>query len=128
MSPPGGKKTAFFPEKKAESPGGFGFFIIFAKKKMIYLSKEMQSKVKTKACTKEELSRYLLTNLTVFEIADELAEYMLKETPVAQPITVTQEDMDRIVSLFKVRGIRCVEGNYVAETRGRKRVSTNKED
>lgn len=88
----------------------------------------MQSKVKTKACTKEELSRYLLTNLTVIEIADELAEFMLKETPVAQPITVTQEDMDRIVALFKVRGVRCVEGNYIQETRGRHKKVTNKED
>ena len=128
MSPPGGKKTAFFPEKKTESPGGLVFLLSLRKKKMIYLTKEMQSKVKTKACTKEELSRYLLTNLTVIEIADELAEFMLKETPVAQPITVTQEDMDRIVSLFKVRGVRCVEGNYIQETRGRKKATTNKED
>lgn len=94
---------------------------------MIFFSKDMQSKVKTKTVTKEELSKYLLTNLTVFEIADELSDYILKETPEAQPIAVTEEEFERICSMFRVKGKRMVDGCYVAETRGRRPV-TNKND
>lgn len=95
---------------------------------MIFFSKEMQSKVKTKTVTKEELSKYLLTNLTVFEIADELSDYILKETPEAQPIAVTEEEFERITSLFRTKGTRFVEGNYIKETRGRKKSTVNKND
>lgn len=94
---------------------------------MIFFSKEMNSKIKTKTATQEEVARYLITNLTVLEIADELADYILKDEP-DKTITVTQEDYDKIISLFRVRGQRCVEGNYVQETRGRKPKVTNKED
>lgn len=94
---------------------------------MIFFSKEMQSAIKTKTATKEELSNYLLTNLTVMELAEELAEYILKETPAPQPIAVTQEEFEKICSLFRVKGTRCVEGNYVKETRGR-RPARNKEE
>lgn len=92
---------------------------------MIFFSKEMQSRVKSKTATKEELANYLLTNLTVMELAEELADYILKETPATQ-ITVTQEEYDKITSLFRVKGQRMVEGNYIKETRGR-RPTTNKE-
>ena len=103
------------------------FYYLCKKKKMIFFSKDMQSKVKTKTVTKEELSKYLLTNLTVFEIADELSDYILKETPEAQPIAVTEEEFERICSMFRVKGKRMVDGCYVAETRGRRPV-TNKND
>lgn len=93
---------------------------------MIFFSKEMQSRVKSKTATKEELANYLLTNLTVMELAEELADYILKETPATQ-IAVTEEELERITSMFRVKGTRCVEGNYVAETRGRKRATTHKD-
>lgn len=86
----------------------------------------MQSAIKTKTATKEELSNYLLTNLTVMELAEELADYIMKETPASQPIAVTGEEYERITSLFRIKGTRQVEGNYVKETRGR-RPTTNKE-
>ena len=80
----------------------------------------MQSKVKSKTATKEELANYLLTNLTVMELAGELAEYILKSKETVPPINVTQEELDRITSLFKVKGIRMVEGEVIRETRGRR--------
>ena len=92
---------------------------------MIFFSKEMQSRVKSKAATKEEIANYLLTNLTVMELAEELAESIMKETPATQ-IAVTEEELERITSMFRVKGTRCVEGNYIKETRGR-RPTTNKE-
>ena len=80
----------------------------------------MQSAIKSKKATKEEIANYLITNLTVMEMANELADYIMKETPVSQPIAVSQDDYDRIVSMFRVKGKRMVDGCYVAETRGRK--------
>ena len=43
---------------------------------MIFFSKEMQSQIKNKTATKEDLTNYLLTNLTVMELAEELADYI----------------------------------------------------
>lgn len=90
---------------------------------MIFFSKEMQSKIKNKTATKEELTNYLITNLTVMELAEELADYIMKDTPGNQPITVSQEEYDRVVSMFRVKGTRCVDGNYIKETRGRRPVT-----
>lgn len=87
---------------------------------MIFFSKEMQSAIKSKKATKEEIANYLLTNLTVMEMANELADYIMKETPVSQPIAITEEEYERICSMFRVKGKRMVDGCYVAETRGRK--------
>ena len=94
---------------------------------MIFFSKEMQSKIKNKTATKEELTNYLITNLTVMELAEELADYIMKDTPVSQPIAVTEEEYERICSMFRVKGKRMVEGNYIRETRGRKAKTTNVE-
>ena len=86
---------------------------------MIYFTKEMNSAIKSGKATKEELSKYLLTNLNVFELADELSDFILNQE-ATQPIAVSQEDYDRIVSMFRVKGTRCIDGNIIAETRGRK--------
>ena len=94
---------------------------------MIFFSKEMQSKIKNKTATKEELTNYLITNLTLMELAEELADYIMKDTPVSQPIAVTEEEYERICSMFRVKGKRMVEGNYIRETRGRKAKTTNVE-
>lgn len=94
---------------------------------MIEFSKSMYSAIKGKTVTKEELSKYLLSNLTVIEIADELADYILKDTPGNQPIAVTEEEYERIISMFRVKGQRMVDGNYIQETRGRKKAVTNTE-
>ena len=94
---------------------------------MIEFSKNMYSAIKNKAATKEEIANYLLTNLTVMELAEELADYIMKETPVSQPIAVTEEEYERITSMFRVKGKRMVDGCYVAETRGRRPVTTNVE-
>ena len=83
----------------------------------------MQSAIKNKTATKEDLTNYLLTNLTVMEIAEELADFIMKETPVSQPIAVTEEEYERITSMFRIKGKRMVEGNYIRETRGRKKTT-----
>ena len=95
---------------------------------MIEFSENMYSAIKNKTATKEELAQYLLTNLTVMELAEELADYIMKETPASQPIAVTEEEYERICSMFRVKGQRMVEGNYVKETRGRKAKTSNPEE
>lgn len=94
---------------------------------MIEFSKNMYSAIKNKTATKEEIANYLLTNLTVMELAEELADYIMKETPANQPIAVTEEEYERICSMFRIKGKRMVEGNYIRETRGRKAKTTNVE-
>lgn len=70
----------------------------------------------------QALADKLVREKTVFDLATELATYMIKERerPTAK-IPVTQEEFDQIVSLFRVKGVR-VDGT--AETRGRKRADS----
>lgn len=93
---------------------------------MIVFSKDVSRSVNTKTITQEELKNYLLEGYSAVEIADSLAELILKNT-TTQQIAVTQEEYEKICSLFRVKGTRQVEGNYVKETRGR-RPARNKEE
>lgn len=93
---------------------------------MIYFSKEMNSLIKSKKATKDDLTKYLLLNLSALEMVNELADYILQDN-TTQTIAVTQEEYDKIMSLFRVKGTRCSEGQVIQETRGRKRATTIKE-
>lgn len=90
------------------------------------LSKEVNRAVNTKSITQEELTKNLLEGYSAVEIAESLAEFILKSKETPSQISVTQEELDRITSLFKVKGVRFVDGEYIKETRGRKPV-TNKD-
>lgn len=90
------------------------------------LSKEVNRAVNTKSITQEELAKNLLEGYSALEIAESLAEYIMRSADKPSPITVTDEEYQRITSMFRVRGVRYLEGNYIKETRGRKPV-TNKD-
>ena len=95
---------------------------------MIMLSKEANRLVNTKSISHEDLTKYLYESYTVVDLASSLAEFILKSKETTPQISVTQEELDRITSLFKVKGVRCVEGNYIKETRGRRPKTNNSEE
>ena len=74
--------------------------------------------------TEEELSNYLQDNFTIKAIIKDYLE-LLKQTKVNNTkITVDRQEMDAILSLFRVKGERIIELNgsieCKVETRGRK--------
>ena len=84
---------------------------------MFLLDKALASAVRTGQMDRRELVNDLLRNNNVMELAERLADYVIAyEEP--KPIVVSQEEYDRIVSLFKIRGLRA-DGSI--ETRGKKK-------
>lgn len=84
---------------------------------MFLIDKTLASAVKSGQMDKRELVNDLLRNNNVIELAEKLAEYVIAyEEP--KPIVVSQEEYDRITSLFKIRGLR-QDGSI--ENRGKKR-------
>lgn len=74
--------------------------------------------------TEEELYNHLTDNFTLKAIVTDYIE-LLKQTKVNNTkITVDRQEMDAILSLFRVRGVRVVEINgrleHQEEPRGRK--------
>ena len=87
---------------------------------MLILDKALASAVRTGQAEKRELVQDLLRNNNVMELAERLAEYVITyEEP--KPIVVSQEEYERIVSLFKIRGYR-TDGSI--ENRGKKRIDS----
>lgn len=70
-----------------------------------------------------DLEQYLISNHTIGEILTAFAELIITaENTVNKPqITVSQEEFDAITSLFKIKGIRTIDGVAVEERRGRKK-------
>lgn len=68
-----------------------------------------------------DLEQYLLSNHSIKEILGAFAELiMTAENAINKPqITVTQEEYDTITSLFKIKGIRTINGMVIEEKRGR---------
>ena len=68
------------------------------------------------------LEQYLVSNYSIKEILEAFAELIITaENTVNKPqITVTQEEYDAITSLFKIKGLRTVDGITIQETRGRR--------
>lgn len=84
---------------------------------MFLLDKALASAVRTGQMDRRELVNDLLRQNNVMELAERLADYVIAyEEP--KPIVVSQEEYDRIVSLFKIRGLRA-DGSI--ETRGKKK-------
>ena len=83
---------------------------------MLLVDKALVSAVKTGQMERRELVQDLLRNNNVIELAEKLADYVIAyDEP--KPIVVSQEEYDRIVSLFKIRGLRA---DGTKENRGRK--------
>lgn len=70
-----------------------------------------------------DLEQYLISNHTIGEILTAFAELIITaENTVNKPqITVSQEEYNTITSLFKIKGIRTIDGVAVEERRGRKK-------
>ena len=85
---------------------------------MLLIDKDYLKAIKEKNVGLQELAEHLVRNNTVYDLAMRLAEYMLKDTPQQQKITVSEEEYGQILSLFKIRGVK---DDGSAETRGRKK-------
>lgn len=90
---------------------------------MINIPNKLLKCIKDGEVSLSELENYLLSNHSISEIIRGYAELiMVAECVVNKPqITVTQEEFDAITSLFKIKGIRTVDGVVIEETRGRKK-------
>ena len=87
---------------------------------MLEFKKEVVKGINNGSITKTGLARIILGEYPATEIAESLAEIIL-EKKEPSPIVLEQEAYDRVVSLFRVRGQRIVEGKVINETRGRKK-------
>lgn len=84
---------------------------------MITLTKSQQFALQNGELTVDELADLILSYYTVKDIAQSLVA-LLAERPEHTRISVTQQEFDSIIGLFRIKGIN-KDGN--AETRGRKR-------
>ena len=89
---------------------------------MIQIPKQLLKQLQEGENIQKELETHLLTNYPITEIIQAFAELLIttEQTINRQPIVVTQEEYDTITSLFKIRGIKNVNGVLEQETRGRK--------
>lgn len=85
----------------------------------IILPKEMEKALKDGLLEQRELSRYLIINYPVSVLADALSDFLLKADITAQPIPLSQEDYERVTSLFRIKGQRA---DGTVENRGKKKV------
>jgi hypothetical protein len=90
---------------------------------MIKLPKDLLRDISEGNKPISDLEQYLLSNYPIKEILEAFAELIItSENTVNKPqITVTQEEFDTITSLFKIKGVRTINGVAVAEKRGRKK-------
>lgn len=88
---------------------------------MIILSKEVSRSIAKGGITREELSNIIIDGYSAKSIADSLAELLLGEKEEC-PIVLDKDDYDRVISLFRIKGQRIVDGQVTKETRGRKRL------
>lgn len=86
---------------------------------MLLVAKEFTKALKDGTQNVSELAEYLMKNNTVWELAFSLAELMCTvESMTPKKVVVSQEEMNTILSVFRVRGI-AEDGSK--EVRGRKK-------
>lgn len=74
----------------------------------------------------DSLVEYYIRNSNIWELAQRCAYQALAEPQEETPIAISQEDYEKLMSMFRVKGQRMIDGNYVSETRGRKKGDTLK--
>lgn len=84
---------------------------------MIVVPSKIMGRVWSGDMSLADLSDYLMENYSVKDICMCLAE-ILADRPDNSPITVTEQEFEKIKALFKIRGTKVGGG---VETRGRKR-------
>ena len=91
------------------------------KKCNMLITNKVLKELKDGEVTKEEVVNELIANYPVTSIVEDYVTLAM-ETPIdCNKIVVSREEFEAIVSLFKVRGEKVVDGEIVTETRGRKR-------
>lgn len=90
---------------------------------MLEIPRALLSRVKAGE-SREELEQYLMNNYPIPQIIKAFAELIVvsDEATNKPQILVTQEELDAINALFRVRGQRLVDGEVRRETRGRPRM------
>lgn len=90
---------------------------------MLDIPRALLSKVKAGE-SREELEQYLMNNYPIPQIIKAFAELIVvSDEAINKPqILVTQEELDAINALFRVKGMRMVDGEVRRETRGRPRM------
>jgi hypothetical protein len=89
---------------------------------MLDIPRTLLSRVKAGE-SREELEQYLMNNYPIPQIIKAFAELIVvSDDATNKPqILVTQEELDAINALFRVKGMRMVDGEVRRETRGRPR-------
>lgn len=90
---------------------------------MLDIPRALLSRVKAGE-SREEIEQYLMNNYPIPQIIKAFAELIVvsDEATNKPQILVTQEELDAINALFRVRGQRLVDGEVRRETRGRPRM------
>lgn len=90
---------------------------------MLEIPRALLSRVKAGE-SREELEQYLMNNYPIPQIIKAFAELIVVSDEVINKpqILVTQEELDAINALFRVKGMRMVDGEVRRETRGRPRM------
>lgn len=88
---------------------------------MIQIDPKLLKSIKEGNATQKDLINHL-SNYPLNEILAAFAELIIlsEDFLSPKPISVSQEEYNRIMSLFKIKGLRSLDGVMVEERRGRK--------
>lgn len=88
---------------------------------MIQIDPKLLKSIKEGNATQKDLINHL-SNYPLNEILTAFAELIIlsEDFLSPKPISVSQEEYNRILSLFRIKGQRTLDGMIVEETRGRK--------
>lgn len=88
---------------------------------MIQIDPKLLKAIKEGNATQKDLINHL-SNYPLNEILTAFAELIIlsEDFLSPKPISVTQEEYNRIIGLFKIKGMRSLDGVMVEETRGRR--------
>lgn len=88
---------------------------------MIQIDPKLLKAIKEGNATQKDLINHL-SNYPLNEILTAFAELIIlsEDFLSPKPISVSQEEYDRIMGLFRIKGLRSLDGMMVEERRGRK--------
>ena len=88
---------------------------------MIQIDPKLLKSIKEGNATQKDLINHLST-YPLNEILAAFAELIIlsEDFLTPKPISVSQEEYNRIVGLFRIKGLRSLDGMMVEERRGRK--------
>lgn len=88
-------------------------------------NKEILEGVKKGTMTEEMLVQNIMAANPLQDIIRFVIETLKKEPVANTPITLSAEDYEKVLAMFRPRGIKLVDGQEVIERRGRKRKLTS---